>query len=525
MSYAPAAGAQDAQAKPDEKKPAEKTTPATEPKPAAEEAQQPPPAAVWPPPYYQERRFEENWAATNWDQPHKGARDIFDKLKAIPLEKNGWAYLNVGGQARGRIARQSTVTYGGPFEFQPVMWTYMFRAYADLHVGPHLRAFGELIYSHTSINGFRLGSISDYKHKNGDFLNAFGEGQATIKGWDTHYWAGRRELLMGHERILSPGNWLLNRHTYDGAGGWLVTPKGKRLEGFLVRPKIPVPDAWSNKDENTTFWGFFYTNDMVRPNKKDDPKAGTHHVFFQPYLLRIKRDAVTFVQGTADEDRYHFGSLIFGDIGTTGMDFEVEAGYQYGRYRNTISGETGRVHAAMATVESGYRFKTVKWQPRPYASFDYATGDRDLEDTQLNTFDPLYPLAWSFFGFHAAFERKNLMIAGAHLDMNLRKNTFFKATYWPGIWRAQKADGVYDSFGNIVRRPEPQSMGGSTVDLTTASRTIGQQMDVGVAYIPSHHLLFYGTYLYFRPGDFLKQTQTAPKHPMHGVMALAQFNF
>ena len=179
----------------------------------------------------------------------------------------------------------------------------------------------------------------------------------------------------------------------------------------------------------------------------------------------------------------------------------------------------------MATVESGYRFTKVKFAPRISASFDYATGDRDQEDTQLNTFDPLYPLAWSFFGFHAAFERKNLMIYGTKLELNLRKDTFFKATYWPGIYRAQAADGAYDSFGNIARRPEPQSKGGSTLDLDVASKHIGSQMDVGVAYIPSRHFLFYATFLHFWPGDSIAQTQTTPKHPMNGVMTLVQFNF
>ena len=510
-----AAGPQSGPAQPVEAPPAEK--------PAEQTTVQ---ATSWPPPYYNERRFEENWAPPDWSNPHKGARDLTDKMKAIPLEKNGWAYINFGGQARARMARQSTVTYGGPGEFEPVMWTLMFRAHADLHIGPHLRAYGELIYSHSSINGFRLGSLSEYKHKNGDFLNAFGEYKTTVKKWENGYWAGRRELLMGHERIISPGNWLLNRHTYDGMGGWATSPKGKRVDGFLVRPRIPVPDFWSTKDDETVFWGFYYTDTIVRQPKKDGVAVGTATThFFQPYLLRIKRKAVTFVQGTADEDRYHMGMLLYGDVGRTGLDYEVEAGYQYGRYRPVLGGEEGRIHASMATVESGYRFKKVKFAPRISGSFDYASGDRDQEDTQLNTFDPLYPLAWSFFGFHAAFERKNLMIYGTKLELNLRKDTFFKMTYWPGIYRANENDGAYDSFGNIVRRPEPQSIGGNTPDLDVASKHIGQQMDVGVAYIPNRHFLFYGTFLHFWPGDSIAQTQTAPKRPMNGVMTLVQFNF
>ena len=114
--------------------------------------------------------------------------------------------------------------------------------------------------------------LSETQNKNGDFLNAFGEYKTTIKKWENGYWAGRRELLMGHERILSPGNWLLNRHTYDGIGGWAVTPKGKRVEGFLVRPRIPVPDFWSTKDDETVFWGFFYTDTIPVSRRRMAPR-------------------------------------------------------------------------------------------------------------------------------------------------------------------------------------------------------------------------------------------------------------
>ena len=462
-------------------------------------AQAPTLTSSWPPPY-QERRFEENWLPPDWSDPHKGARDVFDKIKAIRLDPNGTNWIGVGGQARGRMARQSTVFYGGPFEFQPVMWTWMFRAHADLHVGEHFRAFGEGIYSHSSINGNRLGGTAP--NVNGDILNAFGEYTTTIKKWKTGFWAGRHELQMGHERILSPGNWLLNRHTYDGTGGWMDNGE-HRVEGFFVRPRIPVPDAFSTKDDTTNFWGFFYTTNFVhRPSAEPGaPPKAEQHVFFQPYLLRIKRKSLAFVQGTADEDRYTMGLLTYGDVGSTGLDFEFEGVYQYGRYE-PVFGEVGRIHAFSGTIESGYRFKTVRFAPRPYLSFDYASGDRDQNDKQLNTFDPLYPLAWQFFGFHAAFERKNLEIAGLHLDAVLRKDTYFKATYWPVMWRAQANDGVYDSFGNIVRRPEPQSSGGSSIDLSQASRKIGQQLDVGVAFLPTHHLLFYVTYLHFFAGPF-----------------------
>lgn len=480
----------------------------------------------WPPPMYQDRRFEENWTPPDWSKPHQGARDIFDNLKAIKLSDNGGVWLGIGGQARGRMARQSTVTFGGPGDFQPTMWTWRFRTHADLHLGKHLRAYGEGIYSYSVINEFRLGSLSA-PNLNGDVLNAFGEYRGNVgKGLELGLWGGRRELQMGRERVLSPGNWLLNRRSFDGGGGWLGNGQN-RVEFFVVRPRIVVPDMFNRRDDRTTFWGAFYTTTGTR---RPDLIFGDirvqgrpQKITFQPYVLGIHRKDFTFVQGTADEDRYTFGGLLYGDLGGTGFDFEVETMYQYGRYKTGF--ESGTIHAYSNTTELGYRFQKGPFYPRVIASFDYASGDKDQNDSRLNTFDPLYPLAYVFFGFHAAFERKNLMIPGAHVEAVLRKNTYFRANYLPAMLRARAQDGIYNTFGDITRRPEPQSRGGSSIDLQSASRNFGQQLDFGIAWLPTHHLLFYGTYLRFWAGQFYRDTQTAPPANMNGVMVLTQVNF
>jgi hypothetical protein len=215
--------------------------------------------------------------------------------------------------------------------------------------------------------------------------------------------------------------------------------------------------------------------------------------------------------------------LTYGDVGSTGFDFGFEGMYQYGRYHTPDY--RGMIHAYSTTTEFGYRFKTTRFYPRPYVSFDYASGEKDPNDARLGTFDPLYPLAYVFFGFHAAFERKNFIATGLHLEAVPYRNVYFKANYFPAFIRAQKNDGVYNSFNDIVRRPEPQSKGGDFPDLLDASRNLGQQFDFGFAYLPTHHLLFYGTYLRFNAGQFFADTQTAPRANMNGVMILTQFSF
>ena len=124
---------------------------------------------------------------------------------------------------------------------------------------------------------------------------------------------------MGNQRIISPGNWLLNRHTFDGVGGWLNNRK-HRFEGFVTRPRVPIPDRFTRRDDETVLSGVFYSTSFA-------PKP-QQNIRFEPYLLDISRKDVTFVQGTADENRYTMGALAQGDLGSTGLDFEAEGIYQ-----------------------------------------------------------------------------------------------------------------------------------------------------------------------------------------------------
>ena len=504
----------------------EATAPAATP-PQEQVAEPPPPPRLWPPPFYSDRRFEENWEPIDWNDPHKGARDIFDHIKALKLNDSGSVWIGFGGQQRGRMARQSTVFYGGPGDFEPVMWTWRTRAHADLHLGRKFRVFAEGLYSHTSIDAFRLGSIPEAPNINGDMQNLFAEFNTPIAGsWQGGAWGGRRELLFGHERMISPGNWLLNQHTYDGGGAWLDNGR-LRIEGFVTRPHIPVPDMFSRRDDETVFSGLVFTTALIdRPTAapgSSAPAARETRINLQPYVLHIKREDVTFVQHTANEDRWTFGLLAYGDVGRTGFDFEYEGMYQYGRYNTGF--DKGMIHAHSTTIEFGYRLPRLPFMPRPIVSFNYASGDSDQNDERLGTFDPLYPLAYAFFGFHAAFDRKNFMTPGIHMDAVLRRNVFFRTNYFPAFLRAETNDGVYNTFNQIVRRPEPQSRGRGYVDLQQASRNLGNQWDFGVAWLPTHHLLIYGTYLRFNAGQFFEDTQTAPRDNMNGVMILAQFTF
>ena len=83
-------------------------------------------------------------------------------------------------------------------------------------------------------------------------------------------------------------------------------------------------------------------------------------------------------------------------------------------------------------------------------------------------------------------------------------------------------DGSTDGSLELMLDQQREDPRFTVVDL---SRNFGQQFDFGIAWLPTHHLLFYGTYLRFWAGQFYRDTQTAPPANMNGVMVLTQVNF
>ena len=224
-------------------------------------------------------------------------------------------------------------------------------------------------------------------------------------------------------------------------------------------------------------------------------------VTFQPYVLGIHRKDVTFVQGTADENRYT-------SAGSPSATWAAPASTSRSR-RCTSTGkydthyEQGSIHAYSSTSELGYRFMKAPLLPaRDRVSFDYASGDGDQNDAKLGTFDPLYPLAYVFFGFHAAFERKNLDGSGRASRRGAPQEHLLPDQLLARTVPARRPRTACTTRSATSRAGPSRSRRAAT---TRSPERLAQHrpaVDFGVAWLPTHHLLFYGTYLRFWPGQF-----------------------
>ncbi len=104
-----------------------------------------------------------------------------------------------------------------------------------------------------------------------------------------------------------------------------------------------------------------------------------------------------------------------------------------------IGAQTIRAWATGAVI--GRTFSSTRFRPRISLQFDAASGDNNLADNQLNTFNPLFPSGY-YFTTAGYTTYANLVHLKAGFSMNPAANV--KLNLGMGVeWRATVADAIY----------------------------------------------------------------------------------
>ena len=104
------------------------------------------------------------------------------------------------------------------------------------------------------------------------------------------------------------------------------------------------------------------------------------------------------------------GGRAWGKIGQTDLDFEVEGAGQFGSVGKRATSPRGCSPPCSATTAP------VRWSPRVYLEFDYASGDKSPGGS-VGTFNQLYPNAHPFLGYIDYIGRQNILSASGGLTM------------------------------------------------------------------------------------------------------------
>jgi hypothetical protein len=440
------------------------------------------------PPPYTPQTWDIDWSYL----AQRGARqsvdtDWTDRFHYIPLGDT--SFLSVNGQVRERGEYQDQPAFGA----QPPDNGYFLQRYllsADLHLNQRFRTFIQFDSGFVDgrDGGPRPGIDEDKLDVNQGFIDMTpiksGDRTLTVR-------AGRQLISLGSTRLVATGAGLNVEQPFDGfrvmlhAGHWIA-------DGLAVRPTETKTGAFDNEPNPAEeLWGLYLTRALP-----------SLHTNLDLYYLGYDHKSVRYTQGTGREQRETIGTRFWSHTPTWDYDFEYTA--QFGRFNG------GNISAWGAGYHIGYTFTNARFAPHPELDGGVLSGDHNLHDNTLGTFNPLFPNG-NYLSQSILLGPFNLIILRPTYKTALTRKASSN-TNLELLWRQATQDGVYNIAGILTHSPE-----------NSTSRFIGTQIQQEFDYNFTRHLSGSLAYEHFFAGKFLKQSP--PGRSLNFISPQLTWNF
>jgi hypothetical protein len=405
--------------------------------------------------------------------PTNTQHDIFDPLHTIFFGHNNDWYFSTGGEFRYRYMHEIDSRLSGKDQSYDLLRT---RVYGDLWYQDRFRVYVEFLDAQAFRESLAYGPLDRDKS---DLLNAFIDYKiADIADYPLYIRAGRQELLLGSQRLVSPLDWANTRRTFEG---FRLFRQGEKfdVDVFLTQPVIPNASHFDSVNDHANFGGAWFT---YRPMKK---------TFIDAYYLFYDNNRPAVVLGETKPvpfDTNTLGSRYYGEKGNWMWD--LEGAVQLG------TRETQDIVAGMGTAGGGYHFCQLPWNPTFWAYYDYASGNRHPgTGGTYSTFNELFPFNHYYFGSIDLVGRQNIHDLNCHLYLYPQNWITFWGQYHH-YWLASPDDALYNSAGVAIRR----SPNGS------AGTNVGDEVHFLTNFhLDAHSDLLIG-YAHLFSGSFIRQT-------------------
>jgi hypothetical protein len=288
-------------------------------------------------------------------------------------------------------------------------------------------------------------------------------------------------------------NWSNTRRTWDAARA-IVNHEGLRVDGFWSR-FAPVKKYSFNSSGNSgiELYGLHATG------------TASSAVSFDVYWLGFDKDKASFHGFAAPEKRDTVGARFSGEISDLGADFDAEAAYQFGSH-----GERD-VRSSFFAGQVGYPFSNVVTNPRIYTGLDFGSGDDDLDDNRLGTFNPMFPLGHAYLGYADLIGRQNIVDWNAGLSFFPLEKLKVQAD-GHNFWRHSDKDALYNPGGSVVRS-------GDSGD----SQYVGFEIDFTLSRPVNRYFVVVGGYSHIFSGAFIEES--GPSDDIDFAYLILQFTF
>lgn len=349
------------------------------------------------------------------DDPAK-ATDAFDGLRYHRLSESAW--LQLGAEARYRADSLGKPFFGLRGLKGDSYLLQRLQAHADLHLFDdavrtfvqveNTRAFGKDLYSPNDEgrNEIRQAFV--------DLNYDFSGGRYTTR-------IGRQEMAYGDQVFVTYRDSPNIRLNFDGLRASLNLKDGRKLDAFAVRPLKTGEDSWDDGSNNKVkFYGLYGTLPLTTAWNVD------------LFAFGLETDDRSLDGESGDEQRYTYGTRLFGRH--QALDWSWNLAGQTGHLGNAS------IRAWAVSSDTGYTF-AHPWQPRLGMRIDAVSGDGDLGDGKVSTFDPLFPRN-GVYGEASLTTLSNIIVVGPTFAFS----PWRKLRFEPGVfkvWKQREEDGVY----------------------------------------------------------------------------------
>ena len=410
-------------------------------------------------------RYEENY---DFLRDPECRTELWDPIKYIALLSSFDTYLSLGADLRERYEFLDHPDFSDANRDTDGYLLQRYMVHADLHVGVHLRAFGEL---KSSLEDGRTGGPRPSDEDRLDLHQAFAEGMLGIGTASLSLRVGRQEVAFGSSRLVSVREGPNVRRSFDGVRAGIAA-HGWQLDGIGLASAETEPGEFDDEtDRDDRLWGAYASGPVLGDALGLDL-----------YFLGLRRDDSEYDQGTHNERRRTVGTRIFGSPGA--WDYNFELVYQWGSFGS------GDIEAWTVASDTGYTLARFPMRPRLGLRANVTSGDRNPQDADLETFNPLFPRG-SYFGEASLIGPQNHMDLHPMLDLHVLENLQLTLD-WDFFWRESKDDAIYRVSGDPL-------VSGSASD----ERYVGSQGSVAIKWQPERHVEFVATYEHFFAGPFL----------------------
>src|ERR1700689_2439384 len=372
-------------------------------------------------PSIQFNRWQEDWSVL----PHpRVPREPLDSLKYIPLSADDpEAYLSLGANLRERFEANNAVGFGTGANRNADSYISRLEVFANLRLGPQFQFFTEL-QSDYAIGKQVLTPVDQDRPV--DLEQAFIVLVEPLDDGLLKFRLGRQQFAVDLQRFISFRDGPNVRLSFDAA--WVEYERnqwsyiafyGRPVQDLDLRPF----DDYSNNQ---------FTFDGFRVARKVMESAS-----ISAYYARYMQDDVRYLTVSGNERRdileLHFSGT------KQSFDWDVEAMKQTGE----IGGENIEAWGFGSLV--GYTITKTPCTPRLGIQLDAASGDKNPNDHQLNTFNPLFPN-----GYYVTLAGYTGYVNFIHLKPSLTVHPLANLKLMGAVgfqWRQTTADAVY-------RRPD-----------------------------------------------------------------------